>query len=199
MARSSSSSSSTTSSPPPSRRSLSELKGLFWIPTGFLLGVYLFIFFHVSSTMKLVNREYPHHTHFHITPKLSSSFNNITLLAANSSRKYVVQVDEPENIEISHVNVSEPPLVFTTHEREIIGSTKRNDNSDDNIKGSRRVDQEITEGITFIPTLILLYILLGVITRISCFFITQHYMLSINWTMNGKYIIAMIIKPNKFY
>lgn len=130
---------------PPSRRNLSELKGLFWIPTGFLLGIYLFIFFHVSSTMKLVIRDYPHQTHFYITPKLSSSLNNITSLAANSTRKYVVQVAQPKNIEILHANVSEPPLVITPHPQ-IITSTKREDNSDDKTERSRRVDQEITKG-----------------------------------------------------
>ncbi|KAL8095052.1 putative glycosyltransferase At5g03795 [Apium graveolens] len=132
---------------PSSRPNLSELKGLFWIPTGFLLGIYLFIFFHVSSTMKLVVREYPHQTHFYITPKLSSSFNNITSLAADTTTKYVVQVDQPKFIQILHVNnVSEPPLISTPLP-EIIASTERNKySSDDKNARSRRVDQEITKG-----------------------------------------------------
>ncbi|XP_017255478.1 probable glycosyltransferase At5g11130 [Daucus carota subsp. sativus] len=131
---------------PSSRRNLSELKGLFWIPTGFLLGIYFFIFFHVSSTMKLVVRDYPHHTHFYITPKLSSSFNNITSLAANSSRKYVVQIDQRDEIEILHFNTSEP-LLIPRPEPEIIASTERNESSDDiYTQRFRRVDQEITKG-----------------------------------------------------
>lgn len=133
---------------PPSRCNFSEVKGLFWIPTGFLLGIYVFIFFHVSSTMKLVIRDSPHHTHFYITPKLSSSFNNITSLASNSTRKYVVQVDQTKYIEILHVNVSESaPLMMITPQPEIIVATKTNDIvSDDKTERSRRVDQEITKG-----------------------------------------------------